>query len=227
MFRNVSIGIQWIEWIISVPSLMYIAISIEIKLKPTINDLVLIILTIMVMLFASLVSFKWVNEKMMIFSFLAYISIILVQYYSYEEEKDVKKIEKLSDFIVDTNKINLNIIENQKNKKKTLLNVLIFIVMPYFPILYTLGALKYIDSDTLLIGYCIGSLLGKVLCCSYLTNSHMIFQNEVTHLIITQATLMKHAIEVNSTEMRKMIANVAHDLKTVSLTFYYFYLLLL
>jgi hypothetical protein len=88
--------------------------------------------------------------------------------------------------------------------------------MPYFPIVYLLGFFKYISTDQLLIAYGVGSLIGKVIFCSFITNMHMNLQSEVIDLILTQETLAKHALEVKSTELKNMIANVAHDLKTVS-----------
>jgi hypothetical protein len=111
---------------------------------------------------ASLISFQMINKNLVFIPFLTYLFIILVHYYSQNENKNIKKFEKLSDFIVDTQKIKLNIIENQKNKKRILLNVLIYMVMPYFPIIYALGTCKYIGSDSLLIAYCIGNLFCSI-----------------------------------------------------------------
>jgi ABC-type multidrug transport system fused ATPase/permease subunit len=210
--------VQWAEWTSTVPFLVYLAVAIEIKSKLTFVDVKMIALTFIMLSSIGLVSYKLVPSTMIFLAFMAYFALVTVHFNNNNsnlisnEEKLMKDLEAYFD---DKRKLSEEMKNVQKDNKCILLNMLIYAVMPYFPIIYLLAYLNIIDSENTLICYSIGSLLGKILFASYLTNSHITLQNEMNFLLRTQVTLMKYAVNVKDDDLRHMIANVAHDLKTV------------
>jgi hypothetical protein len=153
-------------------------------------------------LIGAIVSFQLVDESTIVISFLCYVCIILLHLanqYIYNKKNNAELTANFNELIDDRKILFSKLIAKQYQKRVTLLNVLIFVVMLWFPVVYLLATFKNIDNDQILMAYGIGSLIGKVLFCSYMTNTHMNLQTEVAHLIMTQATLAKHALEVKST----------------------------
>jgi hypothetical protein len=179
----------------------------------------MISLAFLMIFVGAMVAFQLVHESKIIVSFLCYFGLVLlhlIEQYSHILTYDAKITENFTEFMNNKKTLFSSLIKKQHDKKTTLLNILLYAVMPYFPIVYLLGFLEFFDNEQFLVAYGVGSLIGKIIFCSFITNMHMNLQSEVIHLISTQATLTKHALEVKSTELKNMIANVAHDLKTVS-----------
>jgi hypothetical protein len=178
---------------------------LEVKTQLTKQDMALIALSLLIVLNGALVSFQLVPYASILISVLSYFTMVFIQIckkYSQPRNKAEEKQNNLESFF------------DFDDKKNTSLNLMIFFVMPFFPISYLLGFIKVLDSNNLLIAYCIGSLLGKGVFCSYLSNSHVCLQS-----LLTKSRLKIEELK-RSNDMRNLIANVAHDLKTVSLFLY-------
>jgi hypothetical protein len=192
---------------------------LEVKTQLTNQDKLFILFSLVIVLNAALVSFQIFHFAAILISVLSYSAMIYIQFNEQfkQSRKQENEVNKYNNNNNNNNNTSSIIFFDLDNKKNIALNLLIFLVMPYFPIIYFLGYLKVLDSNNLLISYCIGSLLGKGVFCSYLSNSHVCLQSLLTK------TSMKLEEMKRSNEMRNLIANVAHDLKTVfSFCFYFF-----
>ena len=163
------------------------------------------------MLIGAFFVFSWIPYEMIAFVFASYFAVAIIHCFGLFNNLHFSNFNNDSKNIQMKDESNLFTVfsEEQSNKKQSLLNLLIFVVMPYFPIVYLLGILKVLNGNNQLIAYCIGSVIGKGLFCSYLSNSHVCLQR----CLVT--VKMKLDEEIVENRLRQLIANVAHDLKTV------------
>ena len=93
-----------------------------------------------------------------------------------------------------------------------------FCILSYFPIIYFLAYLGIIDASMTLILNIIGSVLGKLLYSVSIIESHINILDDITISCSDfKSKIIQKMALTNDQDLRNMIGNVAHDLKTVLL----------
>jgi hypothetical protein len=202
--------------------MVYVACAAEVKDKLTNFDIVFLINLALMIFFAFsinlvrnvaagavLLSLGFVNY---FFTIVLYLKANNYQFYiNVPTSNDMEEGSKsLAEFIT----------EMRRLQYVRTIKVLLMYIFPYFPLIYILGLTKAFDANWTIAGFMIGSVVGKCLFSSYMVDSHFSMQDDLVYVTSLHKTRQfQLAGEVAQSELRHMIANVAHDLKTVMLYF--------
>lgn len=207
----------------TVPLLTYLACTVETKDKLSTNDLRLIALSFLNILFGYLVVVSDTNRYLSVgclsLSFGSFAASYVVN--NLDDAEYAKRHIRKS--LADENKTNivrmqsnLKILRGKQRKQRELLfKVLLYVVFPYFPIVYLLAMHNVLEYSETIIANSIGSLLGKLVFCTLLLSAHIDMQFEFNLRLTLELNVVQRLAENRAVELRSVVRNVAHDLKTV------------
>lgn len=107
-------------------------------------------------------------------------------------------------------------IEELLRSHKRVLIMMLCVAYTIFPCFYILGFLQVIKQDILLTGYMVTGTVFKMIFCHVMVDIRLSIQAGHTTLVHTELALAEQTMEISMMELRGMVSNVAHDLKTVS-----------
>lgn len=158
---------QWIEWLVLVPLLQYVALAGEQKEQLDRFDITMLVLLVVMVLLGYAANWG-VSLGVCIFLILvstvclALITLMTYFHHVMVEEKTSNVKFRSSNYL--TAKMTI-----RKDKLLMQLNIILW----YYPFVYLLGAVKLIDADLEFAAYMLGSMFGKVIFASLVVESHI------------------------------------------------------
>ncbi|KAJ1414798.1 hypothetical protein B484DRAFT_482196 [Ochromonadaceae sp. CCMP2298] len=170
---------QWVEWIILVPLLQYIACAVEQKTQLSTFDVKMLVLLTFVIFFGASMNLPGPLGLHIVFLMCAVSCLVGVTYMSVTNYRDVnaefkgKKLRMCSYFPI------------KQTVRKALLLVQLNIILWYYPCVWVLGATGAIGADWTIALNMIGGIFGKVIFSSMVIESHVTLLYE--YLVLTAA----------------------------------------
>jgi signal transduction histidine kinase len=168
IFGVESPAAQWSEWIVSVPLMAYLAVSVEDKLRLTRSDYFVISSLSFAVICGAVMNFKYESRSAGIFLFLLGCFSLVISFFH------VRRSKVQEDLALD--RVNLNRISDDEiiaESKKIFLTRLICAVFPQFPIIYLFGFFRILNRDQLYVAFVMLSVAAKLLFVSALVDEQI------------------------------------------------------
>ena len=201
IFGIESPAAQWSEWIVSVPLMSYLAVSVEDKFQLSKSDYFVITSLTFAVLCGAVMNLKHNSEGVGIFLFVLGCTSLVVSFV-HVRRSNVHRDQTLDR--AQRNRISDD--EIVADSKKIFLTRLICAVFPQFPIIYLFGYFKILDRDQLYVAFVLLSVAAKLLFVSALVDE----QIHVTEQIRNQN---EAEAKFNDTR-RSFLRYLFHELRT-------------
>mmetsp|Transcript_787 Transcript_787/g.1356 ORF Transcript_787/g.1356 Transcript_787/m.1356 type:complete len:408 (-) Transcript_787:228-1451(-) len=166
-FGVYSPGDQWVEWLILVPLLNYVACAVEQKTELDRFDTVMLVLLTLMIFFGFLLHIDGPLGMHVFFlacSFLCLIGVTVMSIHNYYQvkEKYGRSRVRISNYF-----------PIKQTQRKALLLVQLNIILWYYPAVWFLGAIDALDINYTFAAYMLGSMFGKIIFSSLVIESHV------------------------------------------------------
>lgn len=173
-----SMAAQWAEWMVTVPLMVYMTLAMEDKTALTSDDMIIIAVFILAILFGFLLNFDNIPQALGYIMFTLGCCSITVTIV----------LDRLTgrSFTAAINDHNVTPSDYRRilikaSKRRTLSRLFVF-VFPLFPLTHILAQAKVLDRDNTFIAYALCSLIAKLLFASSVSDAHMSLAEGVNKL---------------------------------------------
>lgn len=173
-----TLGVQlnaviWTEWMVCVPLLYFIAISIQDKVT-LVNEEKYLLFGSFAMIFVgfsmNLTKIHWVGIFLLLFSILIFLYVtFLVMTINRYSNIQPSPTPRIGDFVFRSRSRE----DPTQNHKKYHLSIVLWCVMPTFPVAYTLASSNIIDSSVYVVVIAVLNVAAKVIFASVAMDAHL------------------------------------------------------
>mmetsp|Transcript_22336 Transcript_22336/g.21576 ORF Transcript_22336/g.21576 Transcript_22336/m.21576 type:complete len:843 (-) Transcript_22336:1181-3709(-) len=217
VFSVYSNAAQWADWLVTVPMMVYIALAIEIKPVLTKNDIIILFVVFFAIVFGFVLNINGIPMELGYFLFAMGCCSLTVTYV-------LDKFNKVMPYSPSTYD-QLFAASQQK-----VLFRLFYTFFPLFPLTHILAHVRVLDRDNTMLAYAICSVIAKLLFAQYLCQGLSETKDQMEQDIEQHAQEIRNQCdldmirvasendkilrEAETKQLRSLMGNVAHDLKT-------------
>jgi len=204
---------MWPEWLITVPLLVYIAMSVE--SKPHLKKIDYFIITCMALCILSGQGILLIDPASIATSWLMFgagVFALIVAVVCWTGEF-IPAMARMGGFIVDTETVES---EEEIEKKQLCANlvVILFIFTPTFAMIYALGALQVITPTLTLMGFVIMGMTAKLVFLGVMVDAHIGVR---VNKVVATLNVQQKMNEVRRAFLRNVFHEVRVPLSTITM----------
>jgi hypothetical protein len=157
VYSNAS---QWAEWLVTVPMMVYIALAIEIKPVLTKNDVIILLVFFIAIIFGFVLNIDGIPVELGFIFFIMGCLCLTVTLVTDRYNKVIPYSPSNYDQLLAAS-------------QQEVVFRLFYIVFPLFPLTHILAHARVLDRDNTMLAYAICSVIAKLLFASYLCKAHV------------------------------------------------------
>jgi len=193
----------WPEWFSSVPIIVYICLSIDVKDSMTVSDKAILASTFGMILTGGLLATTRSLVLYCIYMSASCMCLFSLYWLFYKSYKNLNLIIETTSWLQqNTSEYNLRLL---LAKRKRTLTFILCLLFPLFPVSYFLALFQLIDADTTYVCILLSSCLTKILFASLFCDAHQ----EVSHPAFMQLELER----ASNLSRRAYLRYVFHEVR--------------